>query len=222
MNTKNKPIILLLITIVLGLIFIALSMFFEGGNSKANTLPEDDKPKAYKECDSLIKLINSYDIKQFGIVRSLINASANNGQITLDEKINLKQKLSYKQQEKIIIVYENYLTGRNNNYELMKQLTDDFFENNRIDSKLKNYESQVKTLNYYNKNLIIKVNNFIANECWDQNQYNSLKSEIKFERLESKYRKKNPKLKAVKRTIEEKLKKEQNDYVTGNSKSDCE
>jgi hypothetical protein len=221
MNTKSKPIILLLITIVLGLIFITVSMFLEGGNSKANDLPQNTPSSSYKECDSLIKIITSYDIKQFGLVRSLINASANNGQITLDEKVNLKQKLSYKQQEKIIIVYENYLAGRNNNYELMLKLTSNFYENNRIDSELKNYESQVKTLNYYNKNLIIKVNNFIANECWDQNQYNSLKSEIKFEKLESKYRK-NPKLKAVKRTIEEKLKNEQDDYVTGNSKSDCE
>lgn len=221
MNTKNKPIILLLITIVLGLIFIAVSMFLEGGNSKANDLPQNTYSSTYKECDSLIEIITSYEISQFDFVRSKINASAGNNQITIDEKINLKQKLSYKQQEKIIIVYENYLTGRNNNYQLMRQLTSDFFKNNRIDSELKKYESQVKTLNYYNKNLMNKVNKFIANECWDQNQYNSLKSEIKFEKLDSRYRN-NSKLKELNKTIEEKLKKEQYDYVNGNSKSDCE
>jgi hypothetical protein len=221
MNTKNKPIILLLITIVLGLIFIAVSMFLEGGNSKANDLPQNTYSSTYKECDSLIKIITSYEISQFDFVRSKINASAGNNQITIDEKINLKQKLSYKQQEKIIIVYENYLLGKNNNYQLMRQLTSDFFKYNRIDSELKKYESQVKTLNYYNNNLIIKVKKFIENECWDQNQYNSLKSEVKFEKLDSRYRN-NSKLKALKITIDEKLSKEQGDYVNGNSKSDCE
>jgi hypothetical protein len=221
MNTKNKPIILLLITIVLGLIFIAVSMFLEGGNSKANDLPQNTYSSTYKECDSLIKIITSYEISQFDFVRSKINASAGNNQITIDEKINLKQKLNYKQQEKIIIVYENYLLGRNNNYQLMRQLTSDFFKYNRIDSELKKYESQVKILNYYNNNLIIKVKKFIENECWDQNQYNSLKSEVKFEKLDSRYRN-NSKLKALKITIDEKLSKEQGDYVNGNSKSDCE
>ena len=185
----TRKLKILIGAILVGIILILVELFTSTDvNSSTLSNTSVSSPQKTIEND-----INSIKEKEFSpiiltTINSQIHASFSNGLISKSTEDLLKSDLKDEYSAILYQKCDNYLKNEiGNSNSIIEWLKD--FNRNFKDSKASFYISQINAYNYYTHGFIDKINSFTSKECFDENNYNSIKNELlHLSRLDTKFK----------------------------------
>jgi DNA repair ATPase RecN len=189
---KNRSLLFLIATMVIGVVLVGVLMFAENSDIKSDEIIDNPPPVPLKELENKIDNLKNqnFDPTCYNTLSIEIDASFQSGLITNTVKNNLQSNLATVYSNLVYNQCEFYLTGNRINtstniLKWLQQLETITSRNSKIDY----YRSQINAYDYYSEQFINKVNSFCNTTEFDENVYSQLKTEANtMPRLNNKYK----------------------------------
>ncbi|TXH79085.1 MAG: hypothetical protein E6Q79_00445 [Romboutsia sp.] len=189
---KNRSLLFLIVTMVIGVVLVGVLMFAENSDIKGDEIIDNPPSQGFKELENKINNLKNqnFDPTCYNTLSIEIDASFQSGLITNTVKNNLQSNLANVYSNLVYNQCEFYLTGNKINtstniLKWLQQLETITSRNSKIDF----YRSQIKAYDYYSEQFINRVNSFCNTSEFDENVYSQLKTEANtMTKLNSKYK----------------------------------
>jgi hypothetical protein len=174
----TRKLKILIGAILVGIILILVELFTSTDvNSAISKNPAPPSPQ--KSIENDIKAIKEKEFSPILLttINSQIHAAFSNGLISKSTEDLLKSDLKDVYSAILYQKCDNYLKNEiGNSNSILVWLKD--FNRKFKDSKASFYISQINAYNYYTHGFIDKINSLTGKECFDENNYNSIKNEL--------------------------------------------
>lgn len=191
---KNRSLVFMLGTMILGILIIGILLFFENNDPGGLEKPTSELVNTFKPLERKINGLKTqnFDPNNYNTISTEINTSYDQQLITVDQKTNLMLSLTSVYSDLVYARCEFFLTGTNLDSSeevtsLLNQLEKITAKNPRIDK----YRNQIKWYQYYSSTLPAEVNKFIQSGItnYDENIYKMLMGKVQqMPNLESAYK----------------------------------
>jgi hypothetical protein len=191
---KNRSLVFLAVTIILGALIVGVLVFVENNDVQSIDMVNDEANTNYKELESKIEDLKNqnFDPNSYNTLATAIDASYDQQLINSSAKSNLMSNLTNVYSNLVYSRCEFYLTGNTMNTSTdvlnwLNQLESITSRNSYIDY----YRGQINAYVYYSETLPNKVDSFISPGITNYNDslYYSFKNEVEnMSKLQPKYR----------------------------------
>jgi hypothetical protein len=189
---KNRSILFLAATMIVGILLIGIQTFRESDEIKGDEIVNDAANTNFKELENKIQNLKNQNFNPtfYNTLATEIDASYQQELITSTAKNNLMSNLTSAYSNLVYSRCEFYLTGTNLNTSTevlnwLQQLENITARNSKIDF----YRTQIKAYDYYSNQFTKKVDYFCQTGSFDESEYTQLKTEANtMPRLNAKYK----------------------------------
>ena len=193
---KNRSVVFMLGTMILGILIIGILLFFENNDPGGLEKPPSELVNTFKPLERKINGLKTqnFDPNNYNTISTEINTSYDQQLITADQKTNLMLSLASVYSDLVYARCEFFLTGTN--LDSSEQVTSWLNQLEKITSKnprIDKYRNQIKWYQYYSSTLPAEVNKFIRSGItnYDENTYKMLMGKVQqMPKLESAYKNK--------------------------------
>jgi len=188
---KNRGLVFLAATMLIGILLIGVQMYRESDDIKDGEIVNDAANTNVKELENKIESLKNQNFNptSYNTLASEIDESYRQELITNAAKNNLMSNLTSVYSDLVYSRCEFYLTGNlGTSTEVLswlQQLENITARNSKIDF----YRTQIKAYDYYSNQFTKKVDYFCQTGSFDESEYTQLKTEANtMPRLNAKYK----------------------------------
>jgi hypothetical protein len=176
--------------IAIGVIFIGISMWWEGTVVVVPKTPNNNMGTNFSNLESKIKILNKEDYNPSNFISLIaeIHSSFSSELITQAGEDNLKLQLKVTQTNVLFSECESFLKGSSSNSRQLLLWLDELKTSYVEETEIDYFKGQINAYNYYHITLPNKINSFVTKGCYDDVNSSALITEIqKMSRLDNKY-----------------------------------